>query len=358
MLRNVFLPLSGDEITYLKISENILQGRYYLGDKPSSLAPVISLILTFFKISIFPILGFVLNKLFNIALVFLGLRLIYKVLLELNVNKSIAIAIVAFTIVNPTSVAWFSRLYPEAVLFYLFWGFIYYSILEASKSNLLKLLIFFALLVFTRYVYAILGVIVLIKYFDYYKFYKESSKLYLVLYSFILLFPFLIWAKYLINVERNDLSEISYFKRFKIDNPIIYNIKCGLGLIKHYEVSRVNGLPAFVSLFVPKTGLRSFSVSLILILGFIYGYISNFKFLFLKRVGLPILLIMLGLIIAGTGFSRYWLVLLPGIYLGFYLTLKSFGLIDNVFINLVKFISLVYIVNEFRLNVLVLNQYF
>ena len=45
---------------------------------------------------------------------------------------------------------------------------------------------------------------------------KEIENLYikLIVYSFMLALPLLLWFKYVYNIEMQNLSEISYFDRF------------------------------------------------------------------------------------------------------------------------------------------------
>lgn len=69
-----------------------------------------------------------------------------------------------------------------------------------------------------------------------------------------------------------------------------------------------------------------------------------------------ILLIMAGLVFAGTGFSRYWLVLLPGFLLGFYLCFKKLHLKDSLFVLLAKLVAVIYVLNELRLDYVVLHK--
>ena len=356
-LRSLIVPLFGDEITYFKLSENILRGQYYLTNNPSTIAPINPLVFSFFKMSSYPVLGFILNKLFNIGLVAFGFRFIFLFLNKQNLNKSIVWLILALIATNPTSVAWFSTLYPEAIAFFLFWGFIHYSTEPPKSSNLIRMLLFFLLIVLTRYVYAVLGLIVLVNYYDYLKVNFKKYRTQLVKYSIIFLIPVLFWGKYILNVEQENLSEISYFKRFEIENPILYNIKCGLGLEKHHEVSRINGVPAFVSLFIPKIGIRNYLISILLILAFILGYILKHKNSALKKLFLSIILIMLGFLFAGTGFNRYWLILLPGFYLGYYFLWEKLNLKTTWFFYLAFSIALIYVVNDIRLDILVFNNY-
>ena len=160
-----------------------------------------------------------------------------------------------------------------------------------------------------------------------------------------------------LSVDEQNLTEIRYVSRFKVDNPLLYNIKCGLGLEQHYEVDKINGIPAFISLFVPKTGIRSHIVSVILIGGFVFGYYRKLKSNEIKKLAISIIMIMFGFLIAGTGFSRYWLVLLPGFYLGYYFLFKSFNIKEKWFIYLSQLLALIYIVNEIRLDIIILERY-
>lgn len=43
------------------------------------------------------------------------------------------------------------------------------------------------------------------------------------------LVPVVIWLKYVYNVESNQLTQLTYFNRFKEENALWYNIKAGLG---------------------------------------------------------------------------------------------------------------------------------
>ena len=77
MLRSLVIPLFADEITYNRLAENILNGKFYLIDYPSTVTPTIPLLFAIFKIKALPILGYILHKLFNIGLTLFGLRYLY-----------------------------------------------------------------------------------------------------------------------------------------------------------------------------------------------------------------------------------------------------------------------------------------
>ena len=233
----------------------------------------------------------------------------------------------------------------------------YYFNSELNTNTFLKTLVFFLLLSITRYLYLILGILILYKFYEHYKQRDRKSIYKLITYSFILTLPLIFWFKYVYNIEMQNLSEISYFNRFKTDNQLLYNIKAGLGLIQHHEVGKINGIPAFISLFVPITGFRSYLLSMGLILAFIYGYVKKVHSEGIKVLLISIVLIMTGLIFAGTGFSRYWLILLPGFLLGYYLLGTKLKVKDKWFIYASQVLCLIYIANELRIDYLILSKH-
>ncbi|TXE05851.1 hypothetical protein ES711_14925 [Gelidibacter salicanalis] len=359
LLRSLVVPLYGDELTYVKIGEHILEGRYYLFEHPSTVTPVLPFMVALFYTFANPVLGFILMKCTNILLAFLGFRFLYLFLKEQNLNISIVLSILLLTLTNTHSIAWFSSLYPESILFFSFWGFVYYYCKAISVSNFKRMLLFFLLLTMTRYLYTVLGVAVIVYYYRCFKsddFTKNHIKK-ILFYSVIYALPVLFWFKYVYLIEQNNLSEISYFDRFKEDSGLMTNILSGLGLEKHPEVSRINGIPAFVSLFVPITGFRHYLSSLILIGLFLLGYIKTQKPEGIKFMFYATILVMLGLVFAGTGFSRYWLVLLPCFYLGYYYVYKDFKFNDAWFLRISKIIAIVYVINEIRLDYLIIGKY-
>jgi len=359
LLRALIVPVFADEITYKNLADSIMEGRYYLNNQPSTVTPVIPFIMSLFYSSLAPTIGIILMKCFNILMMCFGFRYVYLFLKSQGVDIRIVTAILVLTLTNTTSIAWFSRIYPEAILFFSFWGFLYYYTKEISISNFRKMLFFFALLTLTRYLYILLGIFVLIYYYK--CFYKKAlnrrDNIHIILSSLVIAIPLLIWFKYVYFIEQNQTSGISYFHRFKEDNIFIYNIKCGLGLLQHHEVNKINGIPAFISLFVPITGLRNFLISIVLIVLFLLGYIKAKKSYGILILFSNILIIMVGFILAGTGFSRYWLLLLPGFYLGYYYIYKTFKLKDEWFIRITKCISIVYVLNELRLDYMVITTH-
>jgi hypothetical protein len=355
-LRNLFIPLQGDETTYFKISKNLLTGRYYQTNHPSTVIPIVPFLIAFFSFSKFPYLGFAVHKIFHLALTIIGFRFCYLTLKKLNIDNRIIYSIILITTISTGFISFLPSLYPESIIFITFWGFVYYLNEPKTVTNFKKFFLLFILLVFTRYLYAILGVLVLLYY---YSFFIISKKHFwkLLLISLILSSPLFLWFKYVYHIESQNLSEISYFNRFKTgENPLWYNIKCGLGFEKHYEVSRINGIPAFISLFVPITGIRSFYISLALLLAIFFGLYQKVKNTIILNLLLAFSLVMLGFILAGTGFSRYWLVLLPIIYLGYYLIYAKFFPNPKYFIIIAQILSIALVLNEIRLTFLILKK--
>ncbi|WP_055445276.1 hypothetical protein [Lacinutrix himadriensis] len=360
ILRTLIIPLQGDEITYFKISEHILSGKYYLYDFPSSVSPILPFIFAIFSTPFNYIIGISLLKCFNILLAFFGLNYMCLFLKKQNVPISIIASIFILTLTNTNSINWFSSLFPESILFFGFWGFVYYFNKELSVSHFKKMLLFFVLLTMTRYVFAVLGIAVLFYIYRCYKAetFKNNQIKKLVFFSILCAIPVLFWFKYVYYIEMSNVSEISYFKRYKEGNNGLWtNIKAGLGFMIHPEVRNLSGLPAFVTLFIPITGFRHYLISAILFGLFLFGYIKTNKSNGIQFLFYATLLVMLGLVFAGTGFSRYWLVFLPCYYLGFYYAFKTFKLKDSWFFLLSKIVAIIYVINEIRLDFLIFDRH-
>jgi hypothetical protein len=360
-LRLMLFPLASDEIQYAEIGKNIVtKGQYSLFGVPSTFTPTLPFLVALFYIKSMPALSFVLIRIVNIVLMTIGFRFCYLFLKKINISANIALLIVLLSATNDTVVTWCTAIYPESILFCFFWMFLYYVIdrIESPKQILYFLVPLFFLII-TRYLYGVFLLIAayyIVEYLMRLYAAKDFKSIYkVILISFICLVPLLLWFKYVLMVENEVYLDQSYFKRYK-DNDLFYNIKAGLGLIKHEEVMRINGIPAFVSLFVPVTGLRNWIASVGLILVFCYGFYTKWNSKEFRLVAIAIFLVMIGLIFAGTGFSRYWLVLLPAIWVGFYLFFISFKFNEKYFEILALMLSILYVLNELRLDYMLLNK--
>ena len=360
-LRNLMFPLVGDELQYAEIGKNIItKGNYSLYGIPSTFTPSLPFLVALFYSKSFPVIGYAMVKLVNLLLMIIGLRFAYLFLKKINLSSTVSLLIVLLTATNNVFVNWTTAIYPEAILFCCLWIFLYYIIDEIqSPKQVFYFLIPFVLLMMTRYLYGVFIIIIgyyILNYFiDRYKKNDFKSIYQVLLISIVCMLPLLVWFKYVYLVEKEVYVDQSYFTRFK-NNDLFYNIKAGLGLVKHDEVGKINGIPAFVSLFVPVTGLRNWLVSILLIASFCFGFITNWKSKEIKLLFIAIALVMLGLIIAGTGFSRYWLVLLPGFWVGFYLLFNYFKIKDSFFEKCALLLSMIYVANELRLDLLIYNK--
>lgn len=354
-LRNLFLPLLGDEGTYASIAENIVyNGTYWLNGRPSTVTPILPFILAFFYTKSAPAIGFIFAKLLNLLLVILGLKYLYLFLRNLQLDKELLCCIMLLTIVNNNFVFWSLILYPESILFCFFWMFIYFTSKEVKQpKDFIYILFPFIILVMTRYVFLVFSVMLVIMGWNYLKViiqnrnYRDLQKL--IFYSLLAVLPVIFWFKFVYNAEQNFDIGLSYFAKFK-NNDIFYHLKTGIGLEGR------NGIPAFISLFIPITSIRSWLISSLLLITFIAGFITKFKDERYRKLFVAILLVQIGLIFAGTGFSRYWLPMLPGYLLGFYLFYKSMKLKDSHFIMLAKIVAVIYVANEMRLNVQIMTN--
>lgn len=360
--RTLLFPLFADELTYAEIARNImLHGEYSHYGKPSTITPSIPFLISLFYTKFNPEIGFILARIINLLFIIIGLRFLYLFLKRTGLPGKILTSIILLTIVNSNFVVWSLLLYPESILFCFIWVFIYF-ITKQNPTSRDVFFIFASLgaLIITRYVFAVLLLLIVIRLFNFLRAqfeernYRELKKI--LVYSFICSLPLVFWFKYVYNLEKEIDTGLSYFTRFK-EGKVFYNIKAGIGLIKHQEVGNVNGIPAFITLFLPITAFRSWILSIILLVPIILGYLANIKNDHYRTLGVTIILIMAGLIFAGTGFSRYWLPLLPGFFLGFYLFSRYLKLKDSQFFILAQIAAVIYVVNEIRLDVKILSDY-
>ncbi len=359
-LRTVFIPLKGDEITYQELAQNILMGKYYFRGQPSTITPVIPFIISIFHISAFPSIGLAIAKLVHFTLALMGMRYIYLFLRNQNFDDKIIFSLLALTFANPISVSFFSSLFPEPILMFSFWGFIYFVTQPPKLSHLKFILFFFVLSLLTRYLYAVLLLPLGIYYLQLlFKRKQKTEKIFqLAFHTTLFVLISLTWFKYVYITENSQINQVSYFSRFEGESSFLTNVKSGLGLVKHPEVKRINGIPAFISLFIPKTGLRNFPVSLFLIVSFISGFLISKKSNGFYTLLTSTTLALIGLILAGTGFSRYWLILLPTFLIGYYFLFEKFKLKPDWFVIASKIICILYIINELRIDYIIIQKHF
>lgn len=361
-LRILFLPLQGDEITYVKIAKNmILNGSYSLNGHPSTITPTIPIIIGLFFTKSNPVIGIMIARLCNLVFLLIGFKYLYNFLQNLKIKPLVVLAIITLSLVNNNLILFSLLLYPESLIFCFFWINIYFLTKnQINKKDLILIFTSLLILIMARYLYAVLAPFALMSAFKVLnpmirqKKWKQTVNLITSL--TVISLPFLFWIKFIYSLETHaNIGGISYFERFR-SSSLHDLLKAGLGFGNYSQLANLNGLPAFISLFIPKMGLRNGIISIILLLIISLGLFNKIK----NRVYLTVLsimlLIMAGLIFAGTGFSRYWLPLLPIFFLGFYHFMIKIRLSDTHFLIASKIIAVVYVVNEIRLDILVLKN--
>lgn len=359
-MRGLFLPLFGDEITYVNIASNIIDsGSYLLNDSRSTVIPIVPGILALWS-SLFGIEnGIILSRLSHLVIAIIGFYYAYKLLLTVLKNSSISLLLLLLVVVNSNTVAGICNLYPDSILFCFLWVLLFYLTKRNLRLSDWAIILFSTLiLIMTRYSYAVLGLPILMVYLRYLKKHKYelTQVIYLLGLTLISILPLVFWFIYVSDVEVSQTKGISYFHRFK-NHGLWYNIKAGLGFIKHDEVGKVNGIPAFASVFIPITGLRSWLLSVPILIIVLYGYLQQ-NTTTIKLIFLSIVLIMLGFVFAGTGFSRYWLTLMPAFYLGIYFTSQKLKIPNRLFKLAGIALVCIYMLNEFRLTYLILKNFY
>ena len=366
-LKYYFLPLQGDEVKYYELSQNIKNNaQYFYRNEPNTFIPTIPFIILLFDIPNYPLVGITLSRFLVFIMLIVGVYYSKKVLELIFVDQIVKNAILLVVLFNTQIIQWSTALYPDIVAFGLFW-FILHRILLFSKGDYLTpekwfvLVLSTSILVLVKYVYGVLFLWIFLVWLKKIKTscnlngFTKTFKLYKKHNIAIIVgvLPLMVWLQYLMGVDFGAEAIESGFSQFDSsgENVLIRNLKRGLGVMPK-ENGKINGIPAFINNFIPKTHLRDWTTSLLCLLIVLYGLIINVIqkrnkiYVFLLST---LLLVMLGFIISGTGFSRYWLPLFPIFYLGIRETLRCFFKKDNVFVYFVFISIFFYSLNEIRL---------
>ncbi len=360
-LRNIPVALTGDEITYFNIAQELANnGRFYHEGLPSMVSPVMPFIIlvgTFFQ----PDESIIwIPKLIGFSFSLIGLNFLWRFLKAMAISDTNATCIVALTICNPVFIRFSASLYPDAIAFGLFWILIYMMTRIKKMKHLFIILLVAAMLVLTRYVFAVLLIpIVFVFYQNRQHLLKfAANKSNFIVYSVLITLttiPLFLWTEYILSFTGERSTTISYFSRYEQDG-LFGQIKTGLGFIKGEEVARVNGIPAFATVFLPITGFRSWFVSLAILIPIVIGWVLTWKQLLSKIIIISAFIILSGYVLAGTGFSRYWLGLIPIFIFGIFSFAKKMKFSDNKLYIATLIICSIYILNEIRLDILVIQR--
>lgn len=358
-LRNLFTPLFGDETTYLAIAQStISNGFYSLNGNPSSVTPIISYLLLVCSGFSVPITNISIAKLISYLCGLVGVLFFYKYLKLKKVDNMTRLALVLFVTSSPVFAAWIGTLYPEGFILMGFWTFIYYFNKDFSIRSWIFILLAGVLIVLARYVYAVLGLLVIGYLFlglrTMESGLKRASFFKFMGFAVFIAIPLITWFYHVYIVESAPSSGLTYFNRFE-EQSFFDRVKAGIGLIKAPNVSRVNGTPALANMFIPITGFRSWLLSIPLLILLIVGYTKE-KAKKHRALCIALVLVLLGFVFSGTGFTRYWLALLPSFILGFYFCIPQTTHWQKIVLVASVCLALLYIANEIRITAMVLSN--
>ncbi len=359
-LRGLFTPLHGDEFTYVSLAESMVKnGEFVLNGSASTVIPIVPSIIACFHFFTSLETSIILSRALQFMIALIGLFYVYKSFKILKVTDKFVLPLLCLVAVNSNFIVGITKVYPDSILFCFLWILLFH-LLKKEKGLTSWFIIFMscAALVLTRYSYAVIGLPVLIELIRHLKRHGlwRPQTVIMILMIVVTSLPILLWVYYVSSIESEQVNGISYFNRFK-NHGLWYNVQAGLGFIQHHEVGKINGIPAFASLFIPITGLRTWFLSvplLIVSLTGLFFYINTKNNLLL----LVAMLIMLSFVFAGTGFSRYWLPLLPVFIYSIYLLFRKLN-VSTVWLTYgVILLSMIYVLNELRLNIMVYHKYF
>lgn len=357
LFRSLFVELRGDEWTYYSLANNLLEsGNYQSNGIQSTIIPSIPFLLYLTSFISGEIQIWLVRLLSSLSLI-VGVFYVYKYF-KLKEVKGL-LFILPLVLVNHTFINSSSSIYPDALIFMFTWMVIYHiSKVDFYKSMLSIVMVSFSIisLFYLRYIYIYLLPLVFYVSFSSFnelkqlKYYTNKIKLIGIL-SFALIL-IMVWGYYLVNIESGGNDGYSYLSRFS--NGFLKTLSDGLGFTIAENHTRHNGVPAFISMFMPITGIRSWVLSIFLIAFLLLTVFYKKFFNIHKEAVLIFAVLYLILLISGTGFSRYWLSSLPLIYLSFFNFLK-----DKIHLDKLKLITLILVIflfiNELRVTYLILN---
>ena len=374
-----------DERTYLSLASSMLEGSYERFGVPSTFPPPVPLLTASLQVLFGAEMAFYLGKVVVLACGLLGIRVAYLTLLHTQLDKRLVYLCCLLTLASSVVALILPRLYPDGLIMLAFWGFAYFYVKppHTVKHWILWLLIALCLL-FLRYSYGLLGAFIVLQFIHWIRSHATRKQVITVIaVAALLCVPLLLWVNYLTGIETTMDLDQSYFNRYK-DDGIWGNIKFGLGLEQSPENVRTNGIPAFASTFVPVTGFRSLGLSLTLLaaiaiggwsltcggnrsLAKLIGKVKNTADVSQqintslgsaarKKLLAMMVLSLLGLVLAGTGFSRYWISLLPLFWVCLFATATRLRILPWAILAS-GLLIMGYVANNLRLIALVLDKW-
>jgi hypothetical protein len=334
-----------DSQQYIELSNNVMfNAKYFLYDHPNRFSPIVPFWYGLFtglnlKLSI------VLTQIVGYFHFLLSLFFLWSFINQRSKDNLLNLFVMLLFVSNTQIYEWIGRIYPETFIILYFWLFIWIlNKQHKSSSDWFVTFLLFSILCISKLVYLTLILLIIIQFKKEYKqFLRKKHRTYWIGLGVIGgLLPLVWYLKFYTTVDLKDVEKLfdfDYGTRF--NESWIDVIKKGLGLIPFKVGSnKVDGIPALITIVFPKTGFRSWSMSLILLIllvlpGFKRGENSN------RYLYLILSIVLISFTIAGTGFARYWIPVFP---LFFYFWLTSIiDLMPKVIgCNRILIISLVY----------------
>ena len=130
------------------------------------------------------------------------------------------------------------------------------------------------------------------------------------------------YVRYYCTVLLPDVTKLFDFDYAvtRFDGGFKETLMKGIGLLPFKPGLRVDGIPSIINIFIPKTGLRSWCMSISLIWILLFPLIcqkgqNNWKSL--KLLSVVLFIVLISFVLAGTGFPRYWIPVFPILFLLF-----------------------------------------
>lgn len=308
-----------DSLQYIQLGTNFIQNaKYHLDGYPNRFSPVVPFWYGLVFVNNNPSLTIILVGFISLIHFVLTMYFISKTFEILGIdNYKIGLVLVMFA-TNTHVFNWTGMLCPESFLGLYFWSFLYYIVkLDKQTEDWFLLGLTYSLLCIAKLVFIPLILVV-----AYIIVYDRLFPKYLSILSFCfgtLLLAF--YVRYYYSVLLPDVSKLvdfDYGTRF--NGSLKETLMKGIGLLPYKTGWNVDGLPSVINIFIPKTGLRSWWMSLLAISMLFFPFIIHNRENELINIKLllgVLIVVLLSFVAAGTGFPRYWIPIYPIIFLIF-----------------------------------------
>ena len=310
-----------DSLQYIELGTNFIQNaKYHLDGFPNRFSPTVPFWYGLVCIKNNPSLSLILVGFVSILHFLLTICVVYKTLKMSGIDSRKILLVLLLFVSNTHVFSWTGMLYPESFLGLYFWLFMYYCVkTDKKKEDWFLLGLTYSILCISKLVFLPLILVILV----YLIIHKSNISKFLAVSSFCfgtLLLAF--YVKYYCSVLLPDVSKLFDFDygATRFDGDFKETLMKGLGFLPFKPGLRVDGIPSLINVLIPKTGLRSWWMSILVISLLVLPLIwqksqSNWKNL--KLLTVVLLIVLISFVCAGTGFPRYWIPLFPIFFLFF-----------------------------------------